>query len=91
MANAEDLTRRLVLRNVEQGTDLERTLALAEGDACEFRYPARSEWLPGTVMCNGGAWYWSVRDESSAEARRGQVCRALYIEHVRAPGTNPWD
>lgn len=74
----------------EQDTDLDRTMRLAEGDACEFRYPARTERLPGVVVHNGGAGYWHVRDESDAEGRRGQVCHALYCEHVRAPGTMPW-
>lgn len=71
-------------------TDFQRTMALADGDACEFRYPARSEWLPGTVVRNGSSGYWHVRDESDAEGRRGQVTTSLYAEHVRAPGTNPW-
>lgn len=71
-------------------TDLDRTEALAPGDPCEFRYPARAEWQPGTVVRNGGLGYWHVRDEGDSEGRRGQITRSLYIEHVRAPGTDPW-
>lgn len=65
---------------------------LKPGDACEFRYPARSEWLPGTVVQNGGPGYWHVRDESDAEGRRGEISKGLYIEHVRLPGqTEAWE
>jgi hypothetical protein len=67
------------------GDDLQRTEQLAEGDACEFHYPARREWKPGVVIRNGGSSYWIVRD---TEADR--VVNGLYIEHVRAPGTDPW-
>lgn len=65
--------------------DYKRTEALREGDACEFRYPARTEWQPGEVVRNGGSGYWSVRDLSDSEGKRGQVTSSLYIEHVRAP------
>lgn len=65
-------------------SDLRKTEALKPGDACEFRYPARAEWLPATVVHNGGSWYWRV------ELEAGQEVDGLYIEHVRAPGTNPW-
>lgn len=65
-------------------TALERTEALLPGDKCEFRYPARSEWLPGTVVRNGGAGYWAVDPDE------GKRAHGLYIEHVRAPGTDPW-
>jgi hypothetical protein len=71
-------------------SDLRRTESLSPGDACEFHYPARSEWQPGTVVENGGHGYWSVRDEGDSEGRRGQVTRGLYIENVRAIGTDPW-
>lgn len=64
--------------------DYARTERLRPGDACRFRYPARSEWLPGTVVKNGGSGYWEVRDESDREDRRGHVARGLYIEHVSA-------
>jgi len=65
-------------------TDVERTQGLQEGDPCEWRYPARREWKRGTVRFNGGSGYWVVVDEDGIE-RHG-----LYIEHVRAVGTNPW-
>lgn len=71
-------------------TDLEKTERLRTGERCEFRYPARSEWEPGVVVRNGGSGYWHVRDEGDSEGRRGQVAEGLYIEHVRAPGTDPW-
>ena len=60
--------------------------ALRPGDACEFRYPARSRWLPGEVVFNGGSGYWEVRDLSNDEGHYGEVARGLYIEHVRLPG-----
>jgi hypothetical protein len=63
---------------------LRATEALKAGDPCEWRYPARSEWNLGQVVSNGGSGYWEVRDEL------GGVHGALYIEHVRAPGTDPW-
>jgi hypothetical protein len=65
---------------------LSKIEALVPGDACEFHYPARAQWLPGTVVENGGAGYWSVRDESDVEGRRGEIARAIYIECVRLPG-----
>lgn len=65
---------------------LQQIEKLAPGDACEFHYPARSQWLPGVVVQNGGAGYWSIRDLSDAEGRRDEVAGALYIEHVRLPG-----
>jgi hypothetical protein len=65
-------------------TDLQLTERLAPGDPCEFHYLARSEWQPGVVVKNGGSGFWHVRDE------RGEVVRGLYIECVRAPGTDPW-
>jgi hypothetical protein len=68
----------------QQMTDLERTERLAAGDACEFRFPARRRWQPGTVVHNGGSGYWHVRDAQGASVT------GLYIEHVRAPGTDPW-
>jgi len=54
--------------------------AMAPGDPCEFRYPARSEWLPGTIVKNGGYGYWEVRNAD------GQVKYGLYAEQIRAPG-----
>lgn len=66
-------------------TDLEKTEALRPGDACEFRFPARREWRPGTVDINGGWGWWRVIDTET-----GKRCDGLYIEHVRAPGTDPW-
>lgn len=75
----------------ERGMEaLQRTEALQPGDRCEFRYPARAEWQPGVVVRNGGPGYWHVRDEGDSEGRRGQVAEGLYIEHVRALGTDPW-
>lgn len=69
--------------------DLRLTEQLRPGDDCEFRYPARSEWQPGVVVVNGGYGYWRVRDEGDSEGRRGRVAEGLYIEHVRAPETDP--
>jgi hypothetical protein len=66
--------------------DLKKTEELAAGDACEFRYPARRQWRGGVVVTNGGSGYWAVRDDKT-----GEVCEALHIEHVRAPGTDPWE
>jgi hypothetical protein len=66
-------------------SDLEQTERLAAGDPCEFRYPARREWRRGVVVHNGGSGFWHVRDDET-----GETNRALYIEHVRAPGTDPW-
>lgn len=66
-------------------TDLEKTEVLAPGDPCEFRYPARTEWRAGWVTRNGRAGYWRVVDQETGEEVDG-----LYIEHVRAPGTDPW-
>jgi hypothetical protein len=60
--------------------------ALAPGDACEFHYPARSQWLIGTVVRNGGSGYWSIRDERDVEGQRGKVQDGLCIEQVRLPG-----
>jgi hypothetical protein len=64
---------------------------LKPGDPCEFRYPARADWFPGVVVRNGGSGWWSVRDESDAEGRRGGLVEHIYIEHVRLPGqTEAW-
>jgi hypothetical protein len=65
--------------------DYQRAERLRPGDPCEFRYPARSEWLLGVVVRNGGYGYWHVLDLTDREGRRGQVARGGYIEHVRAP------
>lgn len=62
---------------------LRLTECLGPGDPCEFRYPARSDWKPATVVRNGGYAHWTV-------VRCGATIRGLYIEHVRAPGTDPW-
>lgn len=64
--------------------DLRATEALQPGDPCEWRYPARREWQIGVVVTNGGAGYWRVRDELGGEHG------GLYIEHIRAQGTDPW-
>lgn len=66
-------------------TDLQRTEQLKHGDSCEFEYPAVKGWRQGTVIRNGGEGYWYVRDEET-----GEVNWSLYIENVRAPGTDPW-
>lgn len=65
--------------------DLRATEALEPGDPCEFRYPARREWRPGHVEHNGGSYYWHVTDDET-----GATTQGLYIEHVRAVGTDPW-
>jgi hypothetical protein len=64
--------------------DLRHTEDLAPGDPCEFRYPAVATWRPGRVVHNGGSGYWRVTDES------GDEVQGLYIEYVRAVGTDPW-
>jgi hypothetical protein len=66
-------------------TDLEKTERLRTGERCEFRYPARPGWRSGKVERNGGSGYWEVWDDES-----GRLMHGLYIEHVRAPGTDPW-
>jgi hypothetical protein len=70
---------------------LSKIEALKPGDACEFHYPARSEWMPGVIVVNGGSGYGSVRDESVTEGQRGRVTGSLYIEMIRLPGqTEAW-
>ena len=69
---------------MSEPTDLQRTEQLKPGDRCEFRYPARREWQPGIVLRNGGSGYWHVQNA------QGSIATGLYIEHVRAPGTDPW-
>lgn len=70
---------------------LRKIEALKTGDPCEFHYPARSQWIPGIVVYNGGAHYWEVRDESDTENRRGAIATGLYIENIRCPGqTEAW-
>jgi hypothetical protein len=70
---------------------LRRIETLRPGDACEFHYPARAQWLAGTVVVNGGSGYWEVRDETDVEGCRGKVASGLYIEQVRLPGqTEAW-
>jgi hypothetical protein len=65
--------------------------ALKPGDACEFHYSARKEWLRGTIVKNGGGHWWSVCDETDVEGRRGKVQEGLYIEQIRLPGqTEAW-
>lgn len=70
---------------------LSKIEALRPGDPCDFHYPARTEWLPGTVVVNGGAGWWTVRDDSDVEGRRGREQSGLYIEGIRCPGqTEAW-
>lgn len=72
-------------------TWLDRIEALRPGDACEFHYPARTEWLPGTVVVNGGPHWWTIRDDSDVEGRRGKEQSGLYIEGIRCVGqTEAW-
>lgn len=71
------------------GSDLQRTEQLAVGDPCEFRYPARSEWRSGHVASNGAAGYWSVCDDV-CDDESNALASGLYIEHIRAVGTDPW-
>ena len=65
---------------------LRKIEVLRPGDACEFHYPARSQWLMGTIVRNGGEGYWAVVDETDVEKRRGQIADGLYIEQIRLPG-----
>ena len=82
---------RLASAHKRADTWLGKIEALAPGDCCEFHYPARSEWLAGTVVVNGGSGYWSVRDDTDVEDCRGKVTESLYIEQVRLPGqTEAW-
>lgn len=75
----------------EQINGMRATEALKPGDECEFRFPARREWFPGVVVKNGGSGFWSVRQsEGSEDYEAGSVHNSLYIEFVRAPGTDPW-
>lgn len=70
---------------------LRKIEALRPGDACEFHYPARSQWLLGTIVRNGGSGWWSVIDETDVEGRRGKLTEGLYIEQIRLPGqTEAW-
>jgi hypothetical protein len=69
----------------DQLAGLRATEALRPGDECEFRFPARNEWRRGMVAKNGGPGYWRVIDVVDDRQVDG-----LYIEHVRAPGTDPW-
>lgn len=65
---------------------LRKIESLRPGDACEFHYPARTEWRRGTVKVNGGHGYWEVVDEADQKIASG-----IYIEHVRLPGqTEAW-
>jgi len=68
------------LRGCPECDWLAKIEALKPGDACEFHYPARTEWILGTVDKNGGAGYWSVRDAD------GTLADGLYIEMIRLPG-----
>lgn len=65
---------------------LNKIEALKPGDTCEFHYPARSQWLTGTVVSNGGSGWWSVTDETDVEDNRSKVVEGLYIEQIRLPG-----
>jgi hypothetical protein len=67
-------------------SDLKKTQELSPGDDCEFRFPARKEWRAGMVTKNGGGGFWEVHDTAD-----DKVVTGLYIEHVRAPGTDPWN
>lgn len=59
---------------------------LKPGDSCQWRPPALADWRPGTVVKNGGAYYWTVRDEGGGEHR------ALHIENIRpADGRDLWE
>lgn len=62
-------------------TWIESIKAMRTGDPCEWRYPARTEWLPGVVVVNGGPYFWTVAHPDGEVASR-----SLYAEHVRAPG-----
>jgi hypothetical protein len=66
--------------------DIDKIHALTPGEPCEFRYPARRDWRAGRVDHNGGGSFWRVQDGAT-----GKVVRGLYIEHVRVPGTDPWE
>lgn len=67
-------------------TWLQKIEALRPGDACEFHYPARREWRRGTVIKNGGAYWWTIFDEEEQKPVQG-----LYIEGVRCVGqTEAW-
>jgi hypothetical protein len=66
--------------------DYARTKKLQPGDPCLFRYPARSEWLPGEVVRNGGSGFWQIRDLSAASSK---IVGGCYIEHVRALTPQP--
>lgn len=71
---------------------LQRIESLKEGDPCEFRYPARSNWCLGIVVENGGAGYWKVqRTTSDDDGANGDIVGSIYIEHVRCRGqTEAW-
>jgi hypothetical protein len=72
---------------------------LKPGDACEFRWPARSIWRKGEVVLNGGAGYWVVKltesyidEEHGGMHDAGAEAHGIYIEHVRLPGqTEAWN
>lgn len=67
-------------------TWLRKIEALRPGDACEFHYPARTEWRRGTVCVNGGSGWWTIFDEVEGKSVEG-----LYIEGIRLPGqTEAW-
>lgn len=72
-------------RHASALSDMQRTEQLKVGEACEFRFPARREWRPGRVEVNGGSYFWQILDDETGKSVQG-----LYIEHVRAPGTDPW-
>lgn len=71
--------------------------AMAPGDPCEFRFPARQSWHRGEVVRNGSDGYWAVRatetftdvtgeDKPMGLIEKGQIVRSLHIEHVRPVG-----
>lgn len=53
--------------------------ALEPGDECEFRYPARTEFMPAVVVKNGGAFTWEVRLEDGSIEK-------CFAEQVKAKG-----
>ena len=59
--------------------------ALRPGDPCEFRFPARPGWMPGTIVLNGDSGYWHIRDAN------GKVHKALYAEYVKAKGGHHYE
>ncbi len=65
-------------------TDLQKTEQLKPGDACEFQTAISRVWHEGTVIENGGSYYWKIKNNKTGEVT------SPHIESVRAPGTDPW-